>query len=67
MDDIRTLFHLPTENEYNKSLANMKNKWSSPFFENNINPDIHVIARWAIEPFMLYQLILCRVKPAIYR
>lgn len=57
MDDIRTLFHLPTENEYNKSLANMKNKWSSPFFDyyqNNINPDIHVIARWAIEPYGIY-------------
>ena len=54
MDDIRALFHLPTEGEYHNLLDNMKNKWSSPFFDyyqNNINPDIHGIARWAIEPY----------------
>ena len=57
MDDIRALFHLPTEGEYHNLLDDMKNKWSSPFFDyyqNNINPDIHGIARWAIEPYGIY-------------
>ena len=57
MSDIRTILHLPAENDYNKLLADMKKKWSAPFYDyyqNNINPDIHAIARWAIESHHIY-------------
>lgn len=57
LSDLRMLFHLPTENEYSSTLASMKKKWSAPFFDyysNSINPDIHGIARWAIEPHGIY-------------
>lgn len=57
LNDVRSLFHLPTETEYCSKLAKMKAKWSAPFseyYEQNITPDIHVIARWAIEQYGVY-------------
>ena len=33
MDDTRALYHLPKEGEYHNLLDDMKNKWSSPFFD----------------------------------
>ena len=55
--DVRALFHLPTEEEYTSTLAEMKCKWSAPFFDyytRNIHPDIHSIGRWAIESYRVY-------------
>ncbi len=57
LNDIRALLHLPTESQYSSTLTTMKEKWSAPFFDyysNNITPDIHAIARWAIEPYRIY-------------
>lgn len=57
LGDIRDLFHLPTEEEYNSKLASMKQRWSAPFsdyYTNHIHPDIQSIARWAIEPLGVY-------------
>ena len=57
INDVRAMFHLSTESEYLTTLETMKGKWSVPFFDyytNNINPDIHAIARWAIEEYGVY-------------
>ena len=57
LSDIRDLFHLPTEEEYTSKLASMKQKWSAPFsdyYTNQIHPDVHSIARWAIESYGVY-------------
>ncbi len=57
LSDIRDLFHLPSENEYNRVLAQLKCNWSAPltdYYMNNIHPDIRSIARWALEPFQVY-------------
>ena len=53
LSDLRDLFHLPLEEEYCLKLDQMASRWSAPFYEyysHNIHPDIHAIARWAIEP-----------------
>ena len=45
------------EEEYWLKLDQMASKWSAPFYEyysHNIHPDIHAIARWAIEPYGVY-------------
>ena len=55
--EIKKLLHLPSENEYTQKLSEMTSKWSAPFHEyynQNINPDIKFIARWAIEPLGVY-------------
>ena len=57
LSDVRDLFHLPTEEEYSLTLKRMACKWSAPFYEyysHNIHSDVHAIARWAIEPFGVY-------------
>ena len=57
LTDMRRLFHLPTEKEYSENLDEMAQKWSAPFFnyyKNNIHPDITSTARWAIEPYGVY-------------
>ena len=57
LTDMRGLFHLPTEKEYSENLDEMAQKWSAPFsdyYKNNIHPDITSIARWAIEPYGVY-------------
>ena len=57
INDLRSLFHLPSQEQYKSMLETMEKKWSAPFYEyfaNNINPDIRAIARWAIEPFGIY-------------
>ena len=32
INDLRILFHLPSEDQYITTLATMKEKWSAPFF-----------------------------------
>ena len=59
LDNIRTLFHLQREDSYTKTLAELKRKWSAPFFDyytRNIHTDIHThaIARWSIETYKVY-------------
>ena len=57
LSDIRDLFHLPTEEEYDSKLASMKQRWSAPFSDyyiNHIDPDIQSIERLAIEPLGVY-------------
>ena len=42
LSDIRDLFHLPTEDEYDNKLASLKQRWSAPFsdyYTNHIHPD----------------------------
>ena len=42
---------------YTKTLAELKRKWSAPFFDyytRNIHMDIHAIARWSIETYKVY-------------
>jgi len=56
LSNVRVLFHLPTK-EYTLKLKQMAQKWSAPFFDyycTNIHPDIESIARWAIEPYDVY-------------
>jgi len=56
LSDVRALFHLPTK-EYTLKLKQMAQKWSAPFFDyyhTNRHPDIESIARWAIEPYGVY-------------
>ena len=55
--DLRELFHQPTQPEYRAFLKDATEKWSTPFREyytNEIAPDIRSIARWAIEPYGVY-------------
>ena len=57
LSDVRALFHLPTKEGYTLKLTQMAKKWSAPFFDyyrTNIHPDIESIARWAIEPYGVY-------------
>ena len=57
LSDLRDLFHLPSEEEYTCSLERMARKWSAPFYDyysHSLHPDIHAIARWAIEPYGVY-------------
>ena len=55
LSDLRDLFHLPLEEEYCLKLDQMASRWSAPFYEyivtTYVHPDIHAIARWAIEPY----------------
>ena len=55
--DIKDLFHLPTQEEYNDALKELAAKWSAPFYhyyQQQIHTDINSIARWAIEPHGIY-------------
>lgn len=57
LEDIRDLFHFPTQSESSETLAKMKSKWSAPFFDyynKNIQPNIQSIAHWFIEQFNVY-------------
>ena len=57
VSDVRMLFHLPTEENYRNKLDELKKRWSCPFYEyymKNIEPDIHGIARWSLEPMKVY-------------
>ena len=57
LSDIKDLFHLPTQEEYNEALKEMAAKWSAPFYhyyQQQIHADINSIARWAIEPYGIY-------------
>ena len=52
-DNLRKLFHKPSESEYQAALDEMLKKWSLPFSEN-IHSQITFIARWALEEVGLY-------------
>ena len=55
--DMRELFHLHTKEECIAMLSKLSFKWSAPFYQyyrQNIDPDIESIARWAIDPFGIY-------------
>ena len=57
LSDLRELFHQPTQEEYRELLKNKTPNWSVPFreyFANEIAPQIDSIARWAIEPYGVY-------------
>ena len=57
LKDLRALFYLPTEDEYNEELAKMSRKWSAAildYYNTELAPDIVSIARWAIEPLGMY-------------
>ena len=57
ISNLRELFHQPTMAEYDKLLESMVMKWSAPFrqyYANEIAPDIAAVARWAIEPYRVY-------------
>ena len=57
LQDMRALFHLPTEEEYNEELVKMSRKWSAAFLEyyyTELAPDITPIVRWEIEPLGVY-------------
>jgi len=47
LSDIKDLFHLPTQGEYNDALKEMAGKWSAPFYhyyQQHIHTDINSIA-----------------------
>ena len=57
VDNLRKLFHKPSESEYQVALGEMFKKWSVPFSEyynENIHSQITFIARWALEEVGLY-------------
>ena len=57
INDLKELFHLPTQEAYSEFLQALGKKWSAPFFEyynHNIQPDIATIARWAIQRLGVY-------------
>ena len=57
LSDVRMLFHLSTEEDYQEKLREMQRKWSCPFYDyylKNIEPDIKSIARWSLEPLNVY-------------
>ena len=57
LSDVKDLFHLPSEKEYNDTLKEMAGRWSAPFYhyyQQHIHTDISCIARWAIEPLGIY-------------
>ena len=57
VDNLRKLFHKPSESEYQAALDEMLKKWNLPFSEyynENIHSQITFIARWALEEVGLY-------------
>ena len=57
LEDVRGIFHLSSQKEYTEAVAEMKHKWSAPFYDyycKNIQPDIRSIAHWAIEKYHVY-------------
>ena len=57
INDLKELFHLPTQEDYSGHLQALAKKWSAPFFDyynRNIHPDIATIARWSIQRLGVY-------------
>ena len=57
LSDVKDLFHLSSQEEYQAEMLQMAQKWSAPFYQyycNHIAPDIASIARWALEPLGIY-------------
>ena len=57
INDLKELFHLPTQEDYSGHLQGLAKKWSAPFFDyynRNIHPDIATIARWSIQRLGVY-------------
>ena len=57
VDNLRKVFHKPSESEYQIALGEMFKKWSVPnseYYNENIHSQITFIARWALEEVGLY-------------
>ena len=66
INDLRELFHLSTQEDYMEFLQvqALAKKWSASFFDyynQNIQPDIATIARWAIERLGVYTILLAEL------
>ena len=57
IDNIRSLLHQPSEDNYKFQFEMFKSQWSAPFtlyYTNNIHSKITSFARWAIERYHVY-------------